>query len=122
MFCTDELHLNQSRFKDGEEIVLISRNVDEIAGKIEYYLENPQLLKEIAEAGCTRTRQLYGYEAQIAPRIKLLRDEMEKPFVYDERDFRNIKRGTLSERVLRGAKKLCPEGIKRIYRRLARGG
>jgi len=77
VFCTDELSLNQGRFTDGEEIVIIKPDADYIAGCIDYYIKRPELLRQISEAGCRRARELYNYDAQIAPRIKILREILE---------------------------------------------
>lgn len=73
VFCTDELGLNQGRFKDGEEIVIIKPDADYIAGCVDYYIRRPELLKELCEAGCRRAKELYSYEAQVAPRIAVLK-------------------------------------------------
>jgi len=77
VFCTDELGLNQGRFKDGEEIVIIKPDADYIASCVGYYISRPELLKAIAMAGCRRARGLYSSEAQIAPRVALLRKILE---------------------------------------------
>ena len=77
VFCTDELGLNRGRFKDGEEIVIIKPDADYIASCVDYYIRRPELLKELCEAGCRRARELYGYEAQVAPRIAILRKILE---------------------------------------------
>ena len=74
IFCTDELGLNlnpfsdSSQFVEGEEIVIIPHDADQITGIIERYYHNPEQLKAIAESGSIRIKRLYGFEAQILPR------------------------------------------------------
>jgi len=72
MFCTDELNLNENRFRDGEEIVIIKPDVDGIVSQIEYYIKHPELLRRLSEAGYIRAKKLYSYDAQILPRIRIL--------------------------------------------------
>lgn len=78
LFCSDPLELNQQRFKDDSEIVIISTQPDEIVSRIEQYYKQPQKLKQLAQQGAKRVKQLYSYEAQIAPRLKILREEIAK--------------------------------------------
>ncbi len=77
IFCTDELKLNQGFFKDGREIVVIPYDVMKIVDKIEYYYLNPEKLFAIGKYGRRKIIELYAYEAQIAPRVKLLQDEID---------------------------------------------
>lgn len=81
MFCTDELHQNNGRFVDGDEIVIIKPNAIAIAATIEYYMDNSDQLKALSEAGCVKARQLYSYDAQIAPRISIIENAINTPFV-----------------------------------------
>lgn len=74
MFCTDPLELNQGRFEDQKEIVLIKHSVDDIVKKIEYYHDNPQKLEDLAKNGKLKSESIYSYENQMAPRIKLLHE------------------------------------------------
>jgi len=76
IFCTDELHLNNQYFEDGKEIVIVPHNADKITEMIENYYQNPQKLREIAINGREKIIKLYGYEAQLLPRVQLLRDEI----------------------------------------------
>lgn len=77
LFCTDELKMN-THFTDGKDIVIIPHDAGEIAGIIEHYYRNPEKLKAIAENGYQRIRQVYSFEAQMAPRIRILTEELEK--------------------------------------------
>jgi len=77
VFSTDELCLNQGYFKDGEEIVIINPDIDYIIGCIDFYVKQPELLKTLSEAGYHRAKALFNYDAQIAPRIKILQKILE---------------------------------------------
>lgn len=77
IFCTDELKLNQGFFEDGSEIVVVPYDVMKIVDKIEYYYSNPEKLTAIGKHGRQKIIELYGYDAQIAPRIKLLQDQID---------------------------------------------
>lgn len=77
MFCTDLLHLNE-HFIDGEDIVILPYNIDQITGKIEHYFDHPEKLASLGERGCGKVREIYGYEGQIAPRIRLLREIIQR--------------------------------------------
>jgi len=83
IFCTDEIGLNakalssRNEFVEGEEIVILPRDAGKITSMIERYYNNTQKLKAIAENGSLRIKRLYGFEAQILPRITLLKKEIE---------------------------------------------
>jgi glycosyltransferase involved in cell wall biosynthesis len=70
ILCCDELKLNP--FVDGEELVVISREPSEIAFVLSKFLHNPDLLYQIAKQGQLRFREVFSYEQQMLPRIKLL--------------------------------------------------
>lgn len=78
LFCTDPLNLNGNRLIDGEEIVIIPHDAVKISERIESYYKNAEELKSIAEKGQEKLLYLYSYEYQLAPRIKLLKQEIEK--------------------------------------------
>lgn len=73
IFCTDPLDLNNSHFKDNEQIVIIKGIALNIIDKIEYYYNNPLDLKDICENGYKAIKDLYSFDNQIAPRIRLLK-------------------------------------------------
>ena len=83
IFCTDELDLNAKTFSagnefvEGEEIVIIPHEAGKITSMIEGYYHDPQKLKALAENGSLRIKRLFGFEAQILPRIALLKKEIE---------------------------------------------
>lgn len=81
IFCTDELGLNVGRFIDNEEIVIIPHDSEIIVQQIETFINNPKMLQSIAEKGQKKIIELYNFEAQIKPRIKLLEDEISKSLI-----------------------------------------
>lgn len=89
IFCTDELHLNNQYFIDGEEIVIVPHHAGKITEIIETYYQDPEKLKAIAINGRQKILQLYSYESQISPRVRLLKNEIElsavnKPKIAEE--------------------------------------
>ncbi len=82
IFCTDPLNLNQDRFILDTDIVIIKPEAEQIVGEIIKYYEKPQELREIARNGARKIKQLYSYQAQIAPRIRILEEEMLKGTEY----------------------------------------
>ncbi len=83
IFCTDELNLNKKVFSDGnefvpgEELIIIPHNAKTITSMIEAYYYNPHKLKAISENGSRTIKRLFGFEAQMLPRINLLKKEIE---------------------------------------------
>ena len=73
IFCTDELNMNR-QYKDKEEIVIIPHDAQKIVKLIEKYYRDPEKLEKIADAGYLKSKKLYNYENQIAPRIKILEE------------------------------------------------
>ncbi|MEN6291141.1 MAG: glycosyltransferase [Methanobacterium sp.] len=71
IFCTDELNLN-TKFKKGRDMVIIPYDTTEIVKTIESYYHDPQKLQKIAEAGYKRIKEIYSYENQVLPRIRIL--------------------------------------------------
>jgi glycosyltransferase involved in cell wall biosynthesis len=72
VFLTDELGLNEGRFKDHEDVVIISPEPAEIAATIEEYLADPPRLARIARSGERAVRKLFALDAQMAPRLGVL--------------------------------------------------
>ena len=80
VFCTDELREN-SEFRNGEELVIISREPDEICQALEGYYEDPEGLYVLADRGKRRLAEVFSHEHQIIPRLRLLERELEAPRV-----------------------------------------
>lgn len=76
MFITDPLDLNEV-FINNEEIVLINEKPIEIVEIIIPYYKQPLLLYTLASKGSTKSWEIYGKEAQMNPRISLLKKQLE---------------------------------------------
>lgn len=90
MFCTDPLKLN-NKFIDGKDIVIIKHDSDDITKKTEYYINNPIKLKKICENGYDKVKNIYSYNNQIKPRLKILNKAINQPFTYKKIDFIKLK-------------------------------
>ena len=73
MFCTDQLNLN-TMYNNEKDIVIIPHDTGKIVKLIEKYYHNPEKLEKIADTGYLKIKELYNYENQIAPRIKILEE------------------------------------------------
>lgn len=78
MLCSDELDMCQNYYSNGENIIIIKNNVNDIAEKIENLYNNPNRIEEIAEEGRKRIMKLYSYDSQINPRVELLKKIINK--------------------------------------------
>jgi glycosyltransferase involved in cell wall biosynthesis len=77
LFVTDELGMNDGYFKDGEEIVIISREPEQIVDTIEKYIAEPERLSSIGQNGQRAARQIFSLEVQMAPRLRVLANLMD---------------------------------------------
>ncbi len=115
LFCTDPLESNQSRYTDGTDIVLISRNVNEIIQKIMFYYDNPSELRTLGENSCKTTRELFGFEQQIGARVRILKEIIDSGFKFDT-GFLNVSNNNSKLRNIHTMiKKITPKWLKRIY-------
>ena len=73
IFCTDELNLN-TKFNDQEDIVIIPHDSKKIVEIIDEYYKDPIKLQSIGQKGCLKIKEIYNYDNQIAPRIKILEE------------------------------------------------
>lgn len=135
IFAYDEFNSAQGRFTDGEDIVLLKYDLWDIVRLVEKYHADPAALKAVGEAGIGRVRALYSYEAQLAPRIELLRQVMSNP-VFSTVSVDPLPLGMQSVQLAEGGvqevaslpvapgapvklaklRKYCPEPIKKVYR------
>jgi glycosyltransferase involved in cell wall biosynthesis len=74
IFATDELGMNEGRLRDGEEIVIISREPGEIAETVERYIADPERLASLAQNGQRAIRRMFSLDAQMSPRLRVLSD------------------------------------------------
>ena len=72
LFVCDELNLNNGRFEEGKEIVIIPRDPDLIAEIIERYINNPEELKQLGANGQRAVKTLFDLEVQMTPRLRIL--------------------------------------------------
>ncbi len=73
IFAVDEFNSAAGRFTDGLDIALIRYDLMDIVNKVESFYAQPAMLKELGERGASRIRELYSLDAQMVPRIDLLR-------------------------------------------------
>jgi glycosyltransferase involved in cell wall biosynthesis len=71
VFCTDPLRQNVS-FQDGEEIVIIPRDVQEICDTVNRYYHHCDDLYRLARQGQTVFKKVFALEAQMKPRLRIL--------------------------------------------------
>lgn len=76
MMVTDPLNLNLY-FKDGNDIIIIQNNAQEISEKLFYYQKNPEILKNIALNGQKKCKHIYSVENQLSKRLEILRKQLE---------------------------------------------
>lgn len=72
VFLTDPLQLNDGRFRDREELVLIPPEPAGIAALVREYLHDPPRLRALAEQGERAMRARFALEVQMAPRLRLI--------------------------------------------------
>ncbi|MFC0282493.1 glycosyltransferase [Camelimonas abortus] len=75
LFCTDPLKMN-AYFAEDKDIVIVPHDADVIVDRIMWYRANPAALREIGKNGRKKALELYSYEAQIAPRLEILKREI----------------------------------------------
>lgn len=72
VFCTDELQLNPC-FRDGDEIVIVRPDVDQLLGKVQCYFYDPARLISLGERGQQAMHRAFSHSAQLSPRLELVR-------------------------------------------------
>lgn len=78
VFCTDTLKLNVA-LRDGEEVVVIPSEPDEIANVLAEYRAAPERLAQLGAAAAARFPKLFGVEEQMPPRLRLLSNLLAAP-------------------------------------------
>jgi glycosyltransferase involved in cell wall biosynthesis len=71
--CTDELNLN-THLEDGDSVLIIRPDADNIVEKIFPLLVQPHRLAKIGMRGRIRLAQVFAHKAQLPPRMNVLRD------------------------------------------------
>jgi glycosyltransferase involved in cell wall biosynthesis len=77
LFASDELNLNNGRFEDGQDLVIIPRDPQRIAEIIERYISDPPQLKLLAANGQRAVRNLFDLGVQMTPRLRILSELLE---------------------------------------------
>lgn len=99
----------------------------DIVDKVERYYANPNALKAVGENAIRLIRESYSLEAQMGPRIELLREIIRNPIVSSHEvgavvpagagaqviEFGTQRRSSRAWDVLR---RTCPKPIKKFYR------
>ncbi|MDQ0702538.1 glycosyltransferase involved in cell wall biosynthesis [Pseudomonas sp. W3I7] len=135
IFAFDEFNSAKGRFTDGEDIVLIKYDLWDIVGLVEKYHADPAALKAVGEAGIDRVRALYSYDAQLAPRIEILREVIRNPVISSVsvdplplgmqnvvpanegvQQVASLPVASAPRGRLGTLRKYCPEPLKKVYR------
>jgi glycosyltransferase involved in cell wall biosynthesis len=74
---SDDLNENEY-FENEKDIVLIENDAYFITKKVEYLIENPELMFEISKNGCVKFSELYSNDLQMKRRIDILRNQVLK--------------------------------------------
>lgn len=73
--CTDPLDLNVA-FEDGEEIAIVPHDAEAISAVVDRFHERPEDLYRMAEKGQEAFARVFGMEAQVGPRLRMLAELM----------------------------------------------
>jgi glycosyltransferase involved in cell wall biosynthesis len=71
VFCTDPLNQNIS-FKEGEEIVIIQRDVEQICESVEGYYRDYDKLVRLGRRGQEAFKKAFAIETQLGKRLRIL--------------------------------------------------
>lgn len=70
---TDSLNLNNDRFINNSDLIIVNPDVDEICNEIIELYNNPSKLQQIAKNGQKKAYKLYSIKKQLRPRTKMLK-------------------------------------------------
>ena len=73
IFATDEFGSVGGSYIDGRDVIVVNYDVADIVKKIEAHYRNPEALKALGERAIKTLRDVHSLEAQMGPRIQLLR-------------------------------------------------
>jgi glycosyltransferase involved in cell wall biosynthesis len=74
-FCADELKLNVA-FTDGEDIVIVPRDVEAICGRLLDYYRDEAAREEMSRKTQAAFHRVFDVATQMTPRIRILREVM----------------------------------------------
>jgi len=80
VFCADILGQNIA-FNNGEEIVIISRDIQDICKAVDEYYDSLDSLYKLAQKGQEAFKKVYDIKAQMTPRVQILSDRIPIEFV-----------------------------------------
>lgn len=72
LVTTDELNLNNNRYLNGSDLIIVNTNSAEITKVVENLYNEPDKIISIAKKGRKRVKKLYGKKNQIDKRIKII--------------------------------------------------
>lgn len=78
VFCTDVLNQNVA-FKEGEEIVIVPRDADEICELINTYYQDYERLVRLARRGQEAFTKIFAIETQLEKRLGILAEHLPVP-------------------------------------------
>ena len=76
IMCTDPLELNNSRFRNHEEIEIIEHDVLSIVERIDFYYHNRAQLHNVVKKQYEKIQQLYAPEIQLGKRLTMIQKEI----------------------------------------------
>lgn len=79
IFATDEFDSSKACYTDDQDIVIVKYDVKHIVDRIEQYYSDPSALKSVGEKGIKTVRDVHRLDAQMVPRINLLREAILNP-------------------------------------------
>lgn len=77
---TDELNLNNNRFINNEEIIIVKPDINEIVNSIYDLYKNVDKFNKIAKNGRNKAKKIYSLKYQIDSRLKLINEVAKKEY------------------------------------------
>jgi len=82
IFCSDELQMNYN-YKNGEELIIIKPNVNDVIEKIDYYINHLEELRAIGNLGQAQIQNFFAFEHQVNQRNKFLNKFLDTAMRYN---------------------------------------
>ncbi len=76
VMTTDPLNMNYL-YSNNKDLVIIEPSVSDIIKKVEYYINNPKEMYNIAKNGYEKANSIYSYEKQVLERRKIIKEIIE---------------------------------------------
>ena len=84
VLCADPLGLNVA-FRDGEEMAIIPHDAEAISETLDRYHERPEEMYRLAKRGQEAFARVFGMEAQMGPRLRVLSELLGEDVLTPER-------------------------------------